>query len=63
MSWLIKLNVQKLNWDDRDFLDDPVVKNPPTNSGDTGSISGQGTKVPHATGQVRLRVTTRQACA
>ena len=52
MTWLIKLNVQKLNWDDRDFLDGPVVKNPPTNSGDTGSISGQGTKIPHAMEQL-----------
>ena len=27
---------------------DPMVKNPPSNSGDTGSIPGQGTKIPHA---------------
>jgi len=25
-----------------DFTDDPVVKNPPTKAGDTGSISGPG---------------------
>ena len=34
----------------RDFPDGPVVKNPPFNSGDVGSIPGQGTKIPCATG-------------
>ena len=28
----------------RDFPDGPVVKNPPSNAGDAGSISGWGTK-------------------
>ena len=27
-----------------DFLGGPVVKNPPANAGDTGSIPGQGTR-------------------
>ena len=31
-----------------DFPGDPVVKTLPSNAGDTGSITGQGTKVPHA---------------
>ena len=31
----------------------PVVKNAPANAGDTGSISGQGTKIPQASGQLR----------
>ena len=31
----------------------PVVKNPPCNAGDVGSIPGQGTKIPHAMGQLR----------
>ena len=26
-----------------------MVKNPPSNAGGTGSIPGQGTKIPHAT--------------
>ena len=26
----------------------PVVKNPPANSGDMGSIPGLGTRIPHA---------------
>ena len=30
-----------------------MVKNPPYNAGDTGSIPGQGTKIPHATGQLK----------
>ena len=31
-----------------EFPGGPVVKNPPSYSGDTGSIPGQGTKIPHA---------------
>ena len=33
-----------------DFPGGPVVKNPPFNAGDAGSIPGQGTKIPHAVG-------------
>ena len=41
----------------------PLVKNLSCNSGDTSSIPGQGTKIPHAAGQLRLHATTRQpAC-
>ena len=36
----------------RDFPGDPVVKNPPSNAGDVGLIPGQGTKVPHDSGQL-----------
>ena len=36
----------------RDFPNGPVVKNPLSNAGHTGSIPGQGTKIPHATGQL-----------
>ena len=43
----------------RDFPGGPVVKNPPYNAGDAGSIPGQGTKIPHAAGQLsRLATTT-----
>ena len=31
-----------------DFPGGPMVKNPPSNAGDMGSISGLGTKIPHA---------------
>jgi len=30
-----------------------VVKNLPANAGDVGLIPGQGTKIPHATGELR----------
>ena len=33
-----------------DFPGDPMVKNPPSNAGDMGSIPSQGTKIPHAAG-------------
>ena len=47
------------NWIYRDFPGGPGVKNPPSNAGDTGSIPGQETKIPHATGQLSLCATTR----
>ena len=45
-----------------DFPGGPVVKNMPSNAGDTGSIPGQGTKIPHAVGQLSLSTTMREAC-
>ena len=36
----------------RNFLGGPVVKSPPCNAAYLGSIPGQGTKIPHATGQL-----------
>ena len=36
-----------------------VVKNPPANAGDTGSILGVG-KIPHAEGQLSLCATTTE---
>ena len=44
----------------RDFPGGPVVKNPPSNAGDTGSIPGQGTKIPHAVGQLSPCATTTE---
>ena len=35
-----------------DFPGGPVVKNPPSNAGDTSSIPDQGTKIPYAKGQL-----------
>ena len=35
-----------------------MVKNPPCDAGDAGSIPGRGTKIPHAAGQLSLRATT-----
>ena len=37
-----------------------MVKNPPYNAGDAGSIPGQGTKIPRASGQLSLRATTAE---
>jgi len=34
----------------RDFPGGPVVKNLPPNTGNTGSIPGQRTRIPHAAG-------------
>ena len=34
-----------------------MVKNPPCNAGDMGSIPGWGTKIPYAAGQLSLCVT------
>ena len=36
----------------RDFPGGPVVKNPPANAGDAGLITGHGTKIPPALGQL-----------
>ena len=42
----------------------PVVKNPYSNAGDAGSISGQVTKILHATGQLSLyTATTEPVCS
>ena len=43
-----------------DFPGGPVVKNPPSNAGEAGSIPGQGTKIPHAVGQLSAYVTTTE---
>ena len=40
-----------------DFPGGPVVKNPPYNAGDAGSIPGQVTKIPRAAGQLSPRNT------
>ena len=37
-----------------------MVKNPPCNAGDMGSIPGQGTKIPCATEQLNLWAKTRE---
>ena len=36
----------------RDFPGCPLVENPPCNAGEEGSIPSQGTKIPHAPGQL-----------
>ena len=44
-----------------DFPSSPVVKNPPCNAEDTGSIPSQGTKIPHAFEQLSPPVATTEA--
>ena len=41
----------------RDFPGGPGVKSPPYNAGDMGLITGQGTRIPHAVGQLGPRAT------
>ena len=46
-----------------DFPGGPVVKNPPSNAGDTGSMPGRGTKVLCVSGQPSLyTATTEPTC-
>ena len=46
-----------------DFPGGPAVKNLPSNTGDTGSIPGQGTKIPHTVGQGSPRAAATDAHA
>ena len=43
-----------------DFPGGPVIENLPPNSGDTGLIPGQGTKIPHAMWQLSLSTATTE---
>ena len=47
----------------RGFPSSPVVKNPTSNVGHSGLIPDQGTKIPHAMGQLRLCTMPREAHA
>ena len=49
--WLLFLKILFLKYSLSDFPGDLVVKNPPANAGNTGSIPGGGTKDPGAAGQ------------
>jgi len=51
---------QLLTWD---FPGGPVVKSPPCNAGDMSLIPGQGTKIPHAAGQLSPGAATTESCA
>ena len=37
-----------------------MVKNPPSNAGDAGSIPGRGTKISHAAGQLSSSATNTE---
>ena len=59
---MVEINVVEQNKENknekRDLPGGPVVRNPPSNAGDTGSIPGGGTKIPHASGQLIPHATT-----
>ena len=55
-----RLNQKETN---RDFPGGPVVNNLPYNAGDAGSIPSQGTKIPHAMGQLSPCTTTTELTA
>ena len=60
---LVCLQEETSKQTNRDFPGGPVVKNLPYNAGDTGSIPGQGTKIPHAVGQLNpCATTTKPKC-
>ena len=46
--------------ENRDFPGGPVVKNPPSNGGDAGLISGRGIKISHAMGHLSPCATTTE---
>ena len=48
--------------DVQDFPGGPVVKGPPSNTGNSGSIPDQEIKIPHALRKLIPRATTREAC-
>ena len=51
------MDIKGVGWD---FPGGPVVKNPPSNAGDAGSIPGRETRIPHAAGLLNLHATTRE---
>ena len=57
MQGWISLTKTNQRWD---FPGGPMVKNPPSNAGDAGSIRGRGTKIPHASGQLSTRAATTE---
>ena len=60
LSWfwllIIIFKILFLKYSLSDFPGDLVVKNPPTNAGNTGSIPGRGTKDPGAVGELNTQV-------
>ena len=52
-----------LNQGPEDIPDGLVVKNSPCDAGDSGSVPGQGTKIPHAKGQLSPWPQLETSCA
>ena len=57
IDYMQYLNKRSLS---EDFPSGPVVKNLPSNAGDTSPIPGRGIKIPHATGQLSPHTTTTE---
>ena len=53
-------NMSFLGFNSRDFPGGPVVKNLLCKAGDVGLIPGEGTKIPHASKQLRLPILTTE---
>ena len=51
-EWKRKRKIQEIF--KGNFSGGPVVKNPPSNAGDVGSIPGWGTKIPCAMGKTHV---------
>ena len=47
---------------DREFPGGTVVQNLPVNAGDTGSVLGQGAKIPHALQPKKQNIKQKQYC-
>ena len=60
LTWKAKDNQTEINYKHYEgaFPGDPVVQNLPSDTGDTGSILGQGTKIPHVLGQLNPSTAT-----
>ena len=52
----------RIKYTNRDFPGGPVVKTSPPNAGVTGSISGQGAKIPHASQSKNPNVKQKRYC-
>ena len=52
---------ERLRGSSWDFPGGPVVKNLPSNAGDTGSVPDWGPKIPHATGKLSPLMATKES--
>ena len=61
-GWKGSVEEAPSNLDLRDFPGGPGVKNLPCDAGDSGSVPGQGTKIPQATERLRPHATLERPC-
>ena len=60
-TWGTCLGAQSIKQHSYDFPGGPVIKSPPCNAGDAGSITGGATKIPQAAKPLSPRATTRES--